>query len=167
MHPQAQEDLLRELINLTNNKRNNIVFFATHSNYMIDKDDLSRNYKIIKEDESTKKEQFNKKASTYASVTYEVFDIASTDYHNELYAKLHQKYQNLDVLDEDREKIKNFDKKYFHIEKKLKMDKPWKGNANSATLPTYIRNCIHHSDNGHKYKDEDLRKSIELLRSYL
>lgn len=173
LHPQAQEDLLKELIKLTDNQRNNIVFFATHSNYMIDKNDLSRNYKIFKnpnkksEKEKTEKTQFNKKSSTYASVTYQVFDIASADYHNELYSKLHEKYQAADTTDDKRNKILEFDNNYFAAEKGLKKDKPWKGIANTATLPTYIRNCIHHSDNGDTYKDEDIRKSIELLLSYL
>lgn len=166
LHPQAQEDLLKELINITQNDKDNIVFFATHSNYMIDKDNLSRNYKITKEKDISEKKQFDKKFSTYASVTFEVFDIASTDYHNELYSKLHQRYQGKDANDEEREKIKNFDKNFFQVEKKLKLDKPWKGTPNTATFPTYIRNCIHHSVNGNKFSDEDLRKSIELLRSY-
>ena len=60
----------------------------------------------------------------------------------------------------------NFDTSFLANDKKLKKDKPWKGKANQATLPTYIRNCIHHSDNGDKYKVDELRKSIELLRSY-
>ncbi len=173
LHPQAQEDLLKELVKITDNKRNNVVFFATHSNYMIDKSDLSRNYRIFKKPnkktdrEKTEVEQFDKTASTYAGVTYQVFDIASTDYHNELYSKLHEKYQDEDQSDDKRCGILNFDTNFFVSNKKLKKDKPWKGNANQATLPTYIRNCIHHSDNGDTYKDEDLRKSIDLLISYL
>ncbi|MDD3190492.1 MAG: ATP-binding protein [Candidatus Pacebacteria bacterium] len=167
LHPQAQEDLLKELIKITKNSRNNVVFFATHSNYMIDKGDLSRNYKIKKEKDNTKKEQFDRKLSTYASVTYEVFDIPSTDYHNELYSKLHQRYQDLDPKDEKKHSINNFDKDFLHKEKGLKRDKPSWGEEDKATLPTYIRNCIHHSDNGNTYKTEELRKSIELLRLYI
>lgn len=173
LHPQAQEDLLTELIKITNKQKNNIVFFATHSNYMIDKEDLSRNYKIFKnpnkktEKEKTEKEQFDKKASTYASVTYQVFDIASTDYHNELYSKLHEIFQDADMEDEKRSHLLNFDDNFFVKDKKLPKDKPWKGSPKQITLPTYIRNCIHHSDNGDTYKDEDLRKSIELMISYL
>ena len=36
LHPQAQEYLREELIKITKNKDNNLVFFATHSSYMID-----------------------------------------------------------------------------------------------------------------------------------
>ena len=173
LHPQAQEYLLCDIIKITKNKRNNIVFFATHSNYMIDKNDLSRNYRIIKsiekksKKEKTEKKQFDKKVSTYASVTYEVFDIPSTDYHNELYCRLHEIYQDEDVNDEKRVGILNFDTNFLNKKKSLKKDRPWKGEDNKATLPTYIRNCINHPDNGDIYKVKELKESVELLRSYL
>ncbi|MEE8529886.1 MAG: AAA family ATPase, partial [Nitrosomonadaceae bacterium] len=82
LHPLAQEHLLSELIKITKNDRNNFAFFATHSNYMIDKNDLSRNYRIIKSHDKTKIEQLAKQPCTYASVAYNVFNIPSTDYHN-------------------------------------------------------------------------------------
>lgn len=173
LHPQAQEALLQELIKITQNERNNIVFFATHSNYMIDKSDLSRNYRVFKDSEKktemekTEKNRFDKKSSTYASVTYEVFDIPSTDYHNELYSRLHEEYQDSNPNDQERSRILNFDENFFQREKKLKADKPWRKTSNRATLPTYIRNCIHHPDSGNSYKEDELRKSVELLRSYL
>lgn len=167
LHPQAQEYLLGELVKITQNDRNNIVFFATHSNYMIDKNDLSRNFKIEKRADKTTRNQFSKRISTYASVTYEVFDIPSTDYHNELFEILHSRYQDVDVNDAKREGIKYFDVEYFQKEKALKSDKPWKKAPNQITLPTYVRNCIHHPDNGDKYSVDELRRSIESLRSYL
>jgi predicted ATP-dependent endonuclease of OLD family len=63
LHPQAQEDLLRELVKITQNKRNNIVFFATHSNHMIDKGDLSRNYKVFKNPNKKQRKRRQKKVS--------------------------------------------------------------------------------------------------------
>jgi predicted ATP-dependent endonuclease of OLD family len=173
LHPRAQEDLLKEIVSITQNNRNNIALFATHSNYLIDKKDLSRNYKVSKTIESkiasekTVVTRFNTTNSTYASVTYEVFDIPSTDYHNELYSKLHEIYQNQDLNDEKRSQILNFDTVFFHKDKKQVKDKPWKGNPKNATLPTYIRNCIHHSDNGDTYTEIELRESIELLKRFL
>lgn len=167
LHPQAQEYLRDELIKITQNDRNNIVFFATHSNYMIDKSDLSRNFRIKKQHDKTAKDQLSKQVSTYASVTYEIFDIPSSDYHNELYAKLHSVYQDDDPADDKRERILEFDTNFLSKAKGLKKDKPWKGNPNQATLPTYIRNCIHHSDNGDKFTESELKKSIESLRSFV
>jgi len=166
LHPQAQEDLLKELITITKNQNNNITFFATHSNYMIDKDDLSRNYKIIK-NPITKMVKFDKKISSYASVTYEVFDLVSNDYHNELYSTLHNRYIEEDESDTNRSIIKNFDQNFFHKIKGLAQDKPWRGIPKSATLPTHVRNCIDHPGSGMIFTIEELRKSIEIMVSFL
>lgn len=171
LHPQAQEDLLKELIKITQNERNNITFFATHSNYMIDKNDLSRNYKIFKkpdekkEKERTDKKQFDKKASSYASVTYEVFEIASADYHNELYDKLREDYSS--KLKKDSIGISEFDDGFFKQEKVLAKSFPEKGQKNKVTLPTYVRNCIHYPVNKNDKFKEHLTNSISLLREYL
>lgn len=171
LHPQAQEDLLRELIKITQNKRNNIVFFATHSNYMIDKIDLSRNYKVFKkpnkktEREKTEVEKFKKKISTYASVTFDVFDISSTDYHNELYDCLRARYG--DDNNKDSVGVLEFDNGYFMQLKKIKQEYPHKKENNKVTLPTYIRNCIHYPINQGKDFSTKLTESIELLRTFL
>lgn len=163
--------MLKEIISITQNNRNNIAFFATHSNYLIDKKDLSRNYKVYKSIDDKSKEKtdikrFDKKFSTYASVTYEVFDIASTDYHSELYSRLHEQYQDQDPENIQRAQVRDFDTNFLHKNKKLSQDKPWKGNPKSITLPTYIRNCINHPDNGNKYTEEELRQSIGTLMSF-
>lgn len=166
LHPQAQEDLLKELINISKSNNNNIAFFATHSNYMIDKIDLSRNFKISKPKDTTEKQQFDKKESTYASVSYEVFGIASTDYHNQLYDALREKFAEISEKDKANLNIKQFDEQYFKQDKKLKKEYPFKGKANQATLPTYIRNSIHYPVNKDIKFNENLKQSIELLRSY-
>lgn len=167
LHPLAQEYLLGELKKITSNKRRNIALFATHSNYMIDKGDLSRNFRVRKSDDKTAITAMDKKTATYSSVTYEAFEIASSDYHNELFAKLHEVFQDEYPADEKRERVQNFDQAYFQKLKGEKATKPWKGNPNSATLPTYVRNCIHHPDNGDKFSDAELRASIEKMRKYL
>ena len=171
LHPQAQEDLLRELVKITQNKRNNLVFFATHSNYMIDKKDLSRNYKVFKkpnkktEKEKTEITRFKGKVSTYASVTYDVFEISSTDYHNELYDHLRATYG--EENSKDAVGLSEFDNGYFVQVKKLEKLYPLKKERNKITLPTYIRNCIHYPQNQDKDFSKQLTESIELLRSYI
>jgi ABC-type multidrug transport system ATPase subunit len=167
LHPLAQENLLQEFIKITSNDHGNIVFFATHSNYLIDKSDLSRNLEVKKIKSATTLNKFDPKSSSYASVTYDVFHIASTDYHNELYGLLHERFAEANQEEAQRSQIKYFDEHYFFADKKLKKNHPFKGVENSATLPTYIRNCIHHPDNGDKFNDEMLRKSIETMRSFL
>lgn len=167
LHPQAQEYLLEELKKITRNSRNNIALFATHSNYMIDKVDLSRNFRIEKVDGKTVKTNLDKKSSSYSSVNYEVFGIPSTDYHNELYGRVHEQFCELDPDDTKRTQIKHFDTEYLCKEKKVSQTKPWRGASKQATLPTFVRNCIHHPNNGEKYTAGELKNSIELLKSFL
>ncbi len=164
LHPLAQEYLLNELIKITKNDRENIALFATHSNYMIDKLDLSRNFRVQKEGAITSIMTFDRKISTYASVGYEVFSVLSRDYHTELYGRLHDIYQDQDIKDDKRCSQKNFDEAIFHGQLKLPKDKPLKGKQSQITLPTYIRNCIHHPENGAKFTDEELEKSIEKIK---
>ena len=73
LHPPAQKSLLNELIKITSNDRNNLLFFATHSNYLIDKTNLDRYFKVFKHNnEYTKIKKIEKKNSTYSEVNYEV-----------------------------------------------------------------------------------------------
>lgn len=152
LHPPAQINLLSELIEITRNKRNNIVFFATHSNYLIDKKNLDRCYQVIKEDNhKTILNKIEKPTSTYAEVNYEVFNIPTTDYHNELYGYLE---------DVDKAKLNALEK-----------DRKWKNASRSGaeedvSLSRYIRHSIHHPENdlNKMYTEKQLIKSIEILR---
>jgi AAA15 family ATPase/GTPase len=159
LHPRAQEDLLKELISITNGN-NNIVFFATHSNYMIDKSHLSRNYKVTKPKDITMIESFDDKLSSYASVNYDVFEIASTDYHNELYGKA----QELCGIENGTA----FDKKIEELIENCPIKKDYvhtSGKKFDCTLPTYIRHLIHHPENpkNKKFTDSELEKSTVIL----
>lgn len=167
LHPLAQEYLLRELVALTANDRDNVVLFATHSNYLIDKKDLSRNFRVRKDGDQSNLVKFDKKSSSYASVSYEVFSIASTDYHNELYGMLHERFQNEDATDDSRERIKVFDEAFLHKQHGQKRSHPYKGKAKEATLPTHVRNCIHHPESGQKFSEEELSNSIEIMKAML
>ena len=164
LHPKAQLYFLNELKEITKKNTNNIVFFATHSTFMIDKSDLSRNFRVSKKGDETGIKKFDKESITYNAVNFEVFEIYSTDYHNELYVKLHAKFQEENVDDLTVKQIKSFDEKFFHLQHKLKKNKNWMQVKNDATLPTYIRNCINHADNGFKYSEEELIESTDFLR---
>lgn len=151
LHPPAQINLLKELIQITSNSKNNIVFFATHSNYMIDKENLNRSYKVIKIDnEYTKIERLQDRKTTYSEVNFEVFEICTNDYHNELYGYL-----------EDVEKLKldSLSKSKSWINEKSKK-------TEKVSLPTYIRHSIHHPENtsNKKFTELELKKSILQLR---
>jgi predicted ATP-dependent endonuclease of OLD family len=152
LHPPAQMNLLQELIEITKNKRNNVVFFATHSNYLIDKRNLDRCYQVIKkENQKTELTKIAKTTTSYSEVNYEVFQIPTTDYHNELYGYLE---------DIDRAKLNALPK-----------ERTWKnasrgGAEEEVSLSRYIRHSIHHPENdlNRAYTEKQLIKSIETLR---
>ena len=164
LHPKAQEFLKEELIKITKaNNRNNIVFFATHSSYMIDKDCMSRCYKVKKKDNhKTEVLKIDGDVKSYAEVNYDVFDIISSDYHNELYG----------VLQETNKKSSTEDFDKYLETKGILINKDYiynKANGTTSTfkvtLPTYIRHQIHHPENANnaRYTISDLEKSIKIL----
>lgn len=91
------------------------------------------------------------------------------DFHNELYGFIQAKAVSENT---DNGKEEDFDK--YLMLKGVEKDKKWvriyKGSAQPAqdrTLPTYIRNFIHHPENDKniKYTDKELKASIEKLIS--
>lgn len=183
LHPKAQEYLLTQLVNLTNTGKNNLVFFATHSNYMIDKKDLGRYYRVEKNKDENSNEQteikpFDNQQTTYAEVSYRVFDVLDEQYHNEMYDKLRDAFiKNKNSQEKDEAKhidslgINPFDEQYFSQVKKLQKNykdtsKPNNKNA-KVTLPTFVRNCIHYPANKKSDFDEKLKESIDTLYDYV
>jgi len=163
LHPQAQEYLLSELIKITANDKNNICLFATHSLFMIDKADLGRNLKVSKSSDKTAAESFANKVSSYSKVAFEVYDISTTDLHNELYGMLQAR--------EDIYTEKEFDN--YLGSKGLKGDLPYikikkdqTTETYNVTLPVKIRNIIHHPENkNNSFSQQELRNSIiDLLK---
>ena len=119
---------------------------------MIDKEHIERCFRVSKQsNRKTKLEKFQAGQKSYAEVNYDVFDIVSSDYHNELYGYLE---------DVDKTKLDGLDK-----------TKKWKNKKNGGaetdvSLATYIRHSIHHPENtlNTKFTPEELQESIEKLR---
>jgi predicted ATP-dependent endonuclease of OLD family len=151
LHPQAQLNLRKELNKITSKQNSTYVIYATHSNYLIDKSNLNRNFKVFKENnEKTKVERIERTSSSYSEVNFEVFDIPTTDYHNELYGYLEEvDNAKLQGLDQDRQWIDSRNNNTYNV-----------------SLPKYIRHSIHHPENtlNRKFTEAQLKKSIKILR---
>jgi predicted ATPase len=163
LHPKAQEFLRDELIALSRNKENNIVFFATHSNYMIDRENLARSYKVEKKgNNKTSITPIKGGIVSYAEVNYDVFGIASTDYHNELYGHLQELSSKMTIEDfDDYLESNQIPKSKTYV----KINKDGTTTTFDVPLPTYIRNMIHHPENKKNipYTDSELEKSIKIM----
>ena len=94
-----------------------------------------------------------------AEVNYLAFDIKSIDYHIALYGDLQTQTGKARIRDMDN---------YIETQPEYNSILHEKDDNSSyghyKTLPTYIRNAIDHPDSGRIYSEEDLEKSILLLR---
>lgn len=168
MHPKWQRKILQYYKSLftQNEQQNAQLFFATHSDHVL-KEALSNNTKniVITLEEYNGTIQTKKIDSpsvlpsiTSAETTYLAFDLVSNDYHIELYGWLQDK--------ESKNTIKSCDD-FIKIQPNynpLIHSRPSSFNTTSYdTLPTYIRNAIHHPDSGNMFTEDELRHSIEYL----
>jgi len=100
---------------------------------------------------------------TSAETNYLAFDLVSNDYHIQLYGQLQ--------INENLASVKACDD--FILAHSLYdttlHEKPSAGQGTTTytTLPTYIRNTIHHPDGVRNFSEEELRKSIEFLIAVL
>ena len=97
---------------------------------------------------------------TIAEIQYLVFDIVSTEYHNQLYGELlkdrnqrrMEKFLNIETEDDILNPYNYYNERIGGIE----------------TLPTYIRNASSHPENAERhYNDDDIEKSIKILRNII
>ena len=97
---------------------------------------------------------------SYNEINYIAFNLATEEYHNELYEELKDKYGSTMG-------IKQFDNDYFVNTKGEKKTYPWKGNVNEVSMHTFIRNQIHHRKENGVANYSDLKNSIDVMRGFL
>ncbi|MBO0990979.1 ATP-binding protein [Delftia sp. SD018] len=169
MHPKWQEKILQYYKSLFTNvsgKQTCQLFFATHSDHVL-KHALAnqgRNIVVTLEHEGDKivAKKIDAPAVlpsiTSAETNFLAFDLISNDYHIELYGWLQDKtskntIKSCDtfICDHNKYQASHHEKVSHH------------GNTTYKSLPTYIRNAIHHPDSGNVFTQEELRTSIKLL----
>lgn len=174
LHPIAQGKLLDTFEEVSERFQ---VFIATHSPYLLRKFKKNKHKLIIfeKDEDGNNKLQndnqtlnlFGDSSPTWGEINYFAFDVLSVEFHNELYGFLQAK-----AIDEDQNNYyeDKFDQwlmdKGFAADKNyIKLNKDRTTDENKRTLPTYIRNLIHHPENDHnkKYTNEELKNSTEKM----
>ena len=96
---------------------------------------------------------------TSAETNYLAFDLVSNDYHIQLYGQL-QINENLTSVRACDDFILN---QALYDATLHEKPSTGQGTTTYTTLPTYIRNTIHHPDGIRTFTEEELRTSIELL----
>lgn len=173
MHPRAQNKLLESLEELSSKSQ---IFITTHSPYLLKGYNPNQHSIHIF---SKGNDGFNKTPSlntglnlfgdfspTWGEINFYAFGVPTIELHDELYGRLQEKA----IIENDKNKEqKEFDK--WLEQKGISRNRIYyhkssnKEHNYSTTLPTYIRNIVHHPENtkNKKYTNNELRESIELL----
>lgn len=182
LHPMGQDRMLVAFEKLTGKHQ---IFITTHSPYLLKKFKKDTHKLMIfeKDENGNNKLQndnqtlslFGDSSPTWGEINYFAFDVLSVEFHNELYGFLQAK-----AIDKDQNNCyeKKFDKwlvgEGFVADKNyIRLKKDGTTDENKRTLPTYIRNLIHHPENNlnEKYTNEELKisteKMIKLLQQLL
>ena len=171
LHPKAQNKLMEAFNKLSKKSQ---IFITTHSPYLLklfdkDKHQISVFYKdgyCSKFDNKNMLDIFGVYSPSWGEINYFAFDVPSVEFHNELYGFL-----QAIAINEDN---KNYHEKEFDswlntkgIEQNkqyVRLTKDGTPIDENKTLPTLIRNIIHHPENNNNsYSIEELKQSIEEL----
>ena len=152
------------------------IFLATHSEKVLEsliaRDDVLI-VRLSKEDGNIKVESINEMdlrlpTPTFAELDYVVFHIPSLEYHDELFNRFaYQIGKNSTVaVDEKTQKLikkiyKNDTNQFEKTRVYVVHGKPYSTN----TIPTYIRDFFHHPNEIQAPSEDELIKSIELMRT--
>ena len=110
---------------------------------------------------------FGASSPTWGEINYYAFNVVSVEFHNELYGFVQAR-----AVAEDEKYYYENDFEDYLVSKAIgqtkdyvRLKKDGTTESQKRTLPTYIRNIIHHPENTNnvKYTEAELKTSIESL----
>lgn len=172
LHPQAQNKLLDALEKISDKSQ---IFIITHSPYLLKKykkdthsmSIFSKNAGMNKVEAGNEFDLFGTSSPTWGEINYYAFGVLSVEFHNELYGFIQAKA----ILEDEKNYFEDEFEKYL-VDKGTNQDQPYirlkkdgTTESQTRTLPTKIRNIIHHPENTNNIKptDQELKTSIESL----
>lgn len=172
LHPQAQNKLLDALEKISEKSQ---IFIITHSPYLLKKykkethsmNVFSKERGLNKVEAGKDFDLFGSSSPTWGEINYYGFGVLSVEFHNELYGFIQAKA----ILEDDKNYFEDAFEEYL-IGKGINQDQPYvklkkDGSIENQnrTLPTKIRNIIHHPENSNntRFTDQELKTSIESL----
>ncbi len=183
LHPDAQIKLSNFLLFIAKHAQ---LIVETHSDHILKTimEEVADSNKIFifkLEDGLTNKTElshssFKTSPILYSEVQYRAFGILSQELHTALYSQLHNRFisslatSSGNISQPYNESIKKFDDKFLMaaIGTNLSLQKNYVHNTTTyQSLPTYIRNCIHHPDVIYSFTDQELKASIDFMLSIL
>ena len=175
LHPKLQDEFIKILFEFSKESQ---IILTTHSPIFVKQALCNQNVKInfVKKDKNPDeihKEEFLLNEDDYISaneVNFVAFDLATEEYHNDLYELLMCKTGN------KGKSIQSFDTNFFQAKKQeANYHTEKEGNNKKHSIHTNIRHQIHHKFTGKFYKNDqkflysyqDLETSIKFMRQTL
>lgn len=176
LHPSAQQTLLTALDTIAAVRQ---VIVTTHSPYLLRSfDDSLHQLFIFSKDSAGNSAKpvsalnlFGTSSPTWGEINYYAYNMPTVEFHNELFGFVQAKATTIDA---NNEREPSFDN--FLNSQGIAQDQIWIRQQGGAALPgvnrtiqTYIRNTIHHPENGlnSPFTDDQLRQSTEALITVL
>jgi predicted ATP-dependent endonuclease of OLD family len=162
LHPSLQEDFVNILLEFSKVSQ---IILTTHSPLLVKhlhNEHVSTSI-VKKNGLDVSLSNMSEKVLDYVSaneINFIAFNLATEEYHNELYEKLCSDNGGGD-------NIKQFDIDFFQTQKSEPADSPWRGSPNEVSIHTFLRNQIHHQADNGKPDHGRLKFSIEKMRSFL
>ncbi len=163
LHPSLQEVFSNLLLEFSKNAQ---IFITTHSPLFVKQLMTSPRplIKVLTKDSGVISESpIADRKLPYLSaneVNYIAFQLATEEYHNELYEELFSQHAT-------STHIKPFDVSFFQRVKGEPASYEWMGTPNQVSLHTYVRNQIHHRSSCGTAAMVDIKTSIDKMRSFL
>lgn len=177
MHPSWQSKILKYYKDIysSNGQQTGQLFVATHSEGVVREalSDPSTKVIVLRRDQTgnileAKAVVERVLPSVTASETnFQAFDIYSIDYHIALYAQIQQISGETSIKKVDEYIFNSAEYTANPLPKPDTFTFPNGGSQTYQTLPTYIRNRIDHPDPAKEYTDDEMQKSIELMRQII
>lgn len=174
LHPMWQMKLIEYLLKISKDTQ---IFISTHSPYIL-KNCINTNasLNLFIRDTKGKLDIVDGRNSlikhfpwspSWGEINYFAYNMPTIEFHNELYGYLQsreQKFTESEIENYFQSKSVSINKSY------IKQDR--NGNTSPAyniSLPTYVRNLIHHPENrsNKSYSDKELNASIQILLGLL
>ncbi len=176
LHPQAQNKLLDALEKISQKSQ---IFIITHSPYLLKKYKKETHSMNVFSKENGLNEAkigeefdlFGASSPTWGEINYHAFGVLSVEFHNELYGFV----QARAILEDEKNYYEEEFEKYLiakgiiQDQQYIRLKKDMSTETQTRTLPTKIRNIIHHPENTNNdsVNEVDLKKSIKKLISLL
>lgn len=181
LHPRWQKiivNMVRSLLTDKTNRSSPQMFIATHSEKVLESiigNEDALIVRLYREDGEIKHKTISEMdlclpSPTFAELDYVVFHIASYEYHNELfnhYACLINKDNTLGIDERIKKYVGKIHKDDSGLYEKARMYKVHNTLYVTNMLPTYIRDYFHHPNNIQPPSEEELIRSIKLMREII